>query len=197
MNNEEILKEISEEGEEWRDVVGYEGLYQVSNLGRVRSLWTDIRHKGKILTPRVDKKGYYTVCLHKNKQMRNRFIHRLAAIAFIPNPNNYPEIDHIDGDKINNRLDNIRWCDRSMNLSNPVTRHRNSMSKMGNKSATRNPVVRINPQTNEPKVYQSIAEAERLNGLCHGKISQVCMGKRKTHGGYRWMYLSDYESSYQ
>ena len=102
--------------EEWRDIEGYEGLYQVSNLGRVKSL--NCRgHKGciGILTPRFDGKGYEMVALYKEGKARNTKVHRLVAQAFIPNPNNYPQVNHKDEDKTNNCVDNLEWCDTQYN----------------------------------------------------------------------------------
>ena len=101
---------------EWRDIEGYEGLYQVSNLGRVRSL--NCRgHKGciGILTPRLDGKGYEMVALYKEGKARNTKIHRLVAQAFIPNPNNYPQVNHKDENKTNNDVKNLEWCTNEYN----------------------------------------------------------------------------------
>lgn len=116
--------------EEWRPVVGYEGLYEVSDWGRVKSLDRIIDTilgykqfcKGKMLKNSKDKNGYLFVALgSKNK---NKKVHRLVAQAFIPNPENKSEIDHIDGNPQNNFVENLKWANRKENLNNPVTKER-------------------------------------------------------------------------
>lgn len=119
---------MSELDEIWKPVVGYEGLYEVSSLGRVRSLDRDsvfankktgvIRrtHRGRLLTPVYDGRGLYKhVNLRKNGVAVSRNVHRLVAIAFVPNPNNLPEVNHIDEDKTNNAASNLEWCDHLYN----------------------------------------------------------------------------------
>lgn len=112
------LFEIKDD-EDWRDVIGYEGLYQVSNKGRVRSLdrtTSDGRHiKGKLKT---SSSKYSSVTLYKNNKYVNALVHRLVAIAFIPNPDNLPEVDHIDTDPSNNNVTNLRWISSSGNMRN-------------------------------------------------------------------------------
>lgn len=105
--------------EEWRKIVGYEGLYEVSSLGRVRSLDRYVKtcygsyrlHKGKILSPGIRPDGYLVVSL----QYRMFRVHRLVAQAFIPNPDNLPQVNHLDEDKSNNRVENLEWCDAKYN----------------------------------------------------------------------------------
>lgn len=109
----------------WKDVEGYEGLYQVSNLGRVKSLTHYIikenykprEVKGKILTPFFDRpKGYMSVSLSKNNKIKLQRIHRLVAQAFIPNPDNLIQINHKDGNKSNNNVENLEWCSCKDNI---------------------------------------------------------------------------------
>lgn len=102
----------------WKDIKGYEGLYQVSNLGRVKSLDKIIVtidrknrcQKEKILKLQISKYGYNVITLWNNNISKQFKVHRLVAIAFIPNPNNLPQINHIDEDKLNNKIDNLEWC---------------------------------------------------------------------------------------
>lgn len=113
--------------EEWRDVVGFEGLYQVSNLGRVKGLDrlvdTNINNvdkrisKGKLLKPQFNNKGYKRVNLCKNGTFKSVFVHRLVAEAFIPNPNNYPVVNHKDENKQNNCVENLEWCTQKYNMN--------------------------------------------------------------------------------
>ena len=113
--------------EEWRDVVGFEGLYQVSNLGRVKGLDrlvdTNINnvnrriHKGKLLKPQFNNKGYKRVNLCKNGNINWAFVHRLVAEAFIPNPNNYPVVNHKDENPKNNCVENLEWCTQKYNMN--------------------------------------------------------------------------------
>ena len=107
--------------EEWRPVVGYEGLYEVSNIGRVRSLDRYVKgkgksyflHKGRVLSPGMKPEGYLVVRL----QRRTFYIHRLVTEAFIPNPDNLPEVNHKDEDKTNNRVENLEWCNHKYNMN--------------------------------------------------------------------------------
>lgn len=109
--------------EEWRDVSGYEGLYQVSNLGRVRSLdrWRkngsgEYKQKGRILNQGDTTTGYKQIVLNKDKKRKTLKVHRLVAIAFIPNPENKPNVNHIDGNPHNNKVENLEWCTQSENV---------------------------------------------------------------------------------
>ena len=107
--------------EEWRPVVGYEGLYEVSNIGRVRSLDRYVKgkgksyflHKGRVLSPGIKTEGYLIVRL----QRRMFYVHRLVTEAFLPNPDNLPEVNHKDEDKTNNRVENLEWCDHKYNMN--------------------------------------------------------------------------------
>jgi len=98
----------------WKDIKGYEGLYQVSNYGRVRGLITSQGRRKGILKP-YDHDGYKRINLYKNKKVKKYYVHRLVAQAFISNPNKYPEVNHKDGDKSNNHISNLEWCTSSQN----------------------------------------------------------------------------------
>ena len=107
--------------EEWKEIPGYEGLYEVSSYGKVRSLDRyDSRNcfrKGKVLSPVKDKDGYLAVFLSCNGKQKTIRIHRLVAKAFLPNPDNLPEVNHLDEDKTNNRVDNLEFCDHKYNIN--------------------------------------------------------------------------------
>lgn len=116
----------------WKDIEGFEGLYQVSNLGNVRSLNYMRTGKIKNLSPRLHKDGYYQINnLSKNGSSKSFKVHRLVAQAFLPNPNNLPCIDHINTDKTDNRVENLRWVSFHENNSNPLTRQKMAESKKG------------------------------------------------------------------
>ena len=121
--------------EEWRPIEGYEGLYEVSNLGRVRSLdrFYYRLHKGKVLSPTKDRYGYLTVTLNCNGKSKTIKIHRLVAQAFLPNPDNLPQVNHKDEDKTNNNVDNLEWCTAkyNVNFGTRQERYRNTMLEKG------------------------------------------------------------------
>lgn len=124
----------------WVDIKGYEGFYQVSNQGRVKSLERRVKNnnndemrtiKERILKIHIDKKGYYRVDLCKNGNKKQYLVHRLVAIAFIPNPDNLPQIDHIDTNRLNNVWTNLKWCTNKENSNNELTRKHMSESQKG------------------------------------------------------------------
>lgn len=117
----------------WKDVVGYKGLYQVSNLGRIKSLRVK-RHVDGIMTTKIRKNGYAFIFLHKNNKRIWKSVHRLVAQAFIPNPENKPQIDHIDGNPSNNIATNLRWATGKENMNNPITLKRMSLSMSGERN---------------------------------------------------------------
>lgn len=106
--------------EVWRWVVGYEGLYMVSNMGNVMTVPKRTHSNGFLLTPTIGTNGYQTVHLRKDGASKRPSVHRLVAVAFIPNPDNLPEVNHIDGEKTNNSVDNLEWCTRSKNVRHSI-----------------------------------------------------------------------------
>jgi len=133
MTNEEFIEFIKLKGENWKPVEGWEGWYSISSFGRVVSLERTIQLKNgknyhikqKLLKPnKTIHNGiwYNYICFRKSCKKYVYGIHRLVAVAFIPNPNNYPEIDHIDRNGLNNHINNLRWCNRTMNMSNKNTK---------------------------------------------------------------------------
>lgn len=194
----------------WKDVVGYEGLYQVSNLGRVKSLERidNLNHfrKGKILIQHIYN-GYLYVSLCKNGKIKMYRVHRLVAQAFIPNPNNLPQVNHKDENKTNNCVLNLEYCDARYNMNYGTAIERRSNSNKGKKRSeeTRRkigdvergvyntkkskPVLQIDKDTNEIIAeFPSIREVERQLGIRNQHISHCCKGKRKTCGEYKWQY---------
>ena len=173
------------EKEIWKDVVGYEGLYKVSNKGNVYSVARKdtIGRKcgGRMLKPLSHKVGYLQVQLHKNGKMKNKYIHRLVAEAFIPNPESFLEINHLDEVKDNNELSNLEWCTRE---------HNNNYGKRTEKVSKK--VRAINIKTGEVLTFNSIREAGR-KGYIREYVSKACRGVCNTGGGnlyrnHRWSY---------
>lgn len=190
----------------WKDIEGFDGIYQVSNLGRVRSLDryvnTAIRHsevrktKGRILKQGCNVHGYSVVSLGKNHKTYT--VHRLVAKAFIPNPENKPEIDHINTIRKDNRAENLHWVTRSENNKNILTLEKQRRSKIGNvqseesnfkrkESATKCKIQCIETNT----FYESIKDCGRKTGINPSHIGQVCRGIRKTAGGFHWCLIKN------
>ena len=162
----------------WKNIEGYEGLYQVSNEGMIKSLGNNKTRKEKILKPVENKDGYLYVKLCKNCEYKNYFIHRLVADAFIPNQDNLPEVNHKDEDKTNNRVENLEWCNRKYNV-NYGTRNLKSSISLGKK------VLCIETGI----IYNSIKEAERQTGISNSNIVKACKGKYKNAGSFHWKYV--------
>ena len=173
------------DSEEWKDIVGYEGKYQVSNLGRVRSLnWRRWRTIG-IITPTQLPKGYLNLHLSLNGIRKCKYVHRLVAQAFIPNPNNLPQVNHKDEDKTNNRVENLEWCDGFYNQNYGTIRDRVRKTKL--ERGTHCAEKAVSQYTMDGKFIQSfvsIKEAISITKIT--QISKVINGKSKTAGGYIW-----------
>lgn len=176
--------------EEWRDIKGYEGLYQVSNLGRVKSLPKYRRtiheyiSKPIILSPRArGRKGYLSVALKKDGMTRQRGIHQLVAEAFIPNPNGYVEINHIDEDKKNNKADNLEYCSRSYNVNygSRIAKQRLALVK---------PVEMLDDNGDVIMEFDSRKSAALYVGVDSSNIVRAIQNKWKI-GGYYWRDKGD------
>ena len=171
----------------WKDIAGYEGLYKVSNLGRVKSLNYRRTGKEKERIPNKNNSGYLYVGLHKDGKMNNFLIHRLVAEAFIENVNDLPQVNHINENKLNNCVENLEWCSAKYNINYGEHNYniRNTMSSK---------VPNILQYTLDDKFlneYVSGRDAERKTGISHGGILKCCQGKCRTWKGYIWKYKNN------
>lgn len=209
----------------WKDIPGYEGLYKVSNLGNVKSLKRN-GIKGIILKGEKDEFDYKRVTLCKKNKTKKYKVHRLVAQAFIPNPNNLPQINHKDENSKNNNVENLEWCTAKYNSNygnhnekirqrmlqnnpfkgkhhSPKTLEKLRLAKLGrhlseeqkkkigvaNKGKGRIGKKVYCVELN--KTFNSVVDAEKQLGIFNPNIVQVCLGKRKTAGGYHWWYIKE------
>ena len=194
----------------WKPVKGYEGLYEISNQGRLKSLPHEVHRrgygtilvKGGILKLHYNLNGYHIhlLCKQGAKPYCSR-IHRLVAETFIPNPENKPCIDHINGIRDDNRAENLRWCTLKENCNFALARKHGSEAKMGEKngmygrsgkdSPSHKGVLQYDLHGNFIKKYYGIAEAQRETSVQFKNISKVCKGERNSAGGFIWRYEDD------
>lgn len=174
----------------WKDVKGYEGLYQVSNFGRVRSLNYKHTKNVKELAYRINHKGYIDVHLSKNGKSKHLVVHRLVAKTFIPNPNNLPQINHIDGNKQNNRIDNLEWCNNSENLKHAYKLNLR-LKKQGVNHHNCKKVNQYDLNGNFIKTWDFIKQANVELKIPHSNIVCCCRGLYKKAGGFIWRYADN------
>ena len=168
--------------EVWKDILGYEGLYQVSNLGRVKSIGYG---KERILKP-GSCRGYLFVSLCKNHKIKYCRIHRLVAQSFIPNPKNLPMVNHKDENPSNNSVENLEWCDAKYN-NNYGTRIQRVNEKNTNGKRSK-PVIQYTKTGEFIKEWKSTKDVERNLRYGHSQISACCLGKYKSAYGFVWRY---------
>lgn len=183
----------------WKDIPGYEGLYQISNYGSVKSLDRYVKHykggskliKGKNIAPKIDK-GYLRIKLCKLGEKKYYTVHRLVALTFINNPNNLPVINHIDGDKLNNHISNLEWCTISDNTQHAYDTGLCDEGKAKLSEYHKKPVR----CTTTGKEFSSIQEAAKyyhINNSC--TITKCCKGKTQSAGKLNgkklvWEYIN-------
>ena len=167
----------------WLDVSGYEGIYQISNFGQVKNCKT-----GKLLNFSKTYNGYQRVKLYKKvcgKRTSQTFmVHRLVAQAFVSNPDNKPQVNHIDGNKMNNEANNLEWCTQSENLAHSVRIGLRDMTCCTN--ATKKTVYQYNLDGTLVRAWESMSRAAMELGLQVSNISHCCAGRIRQTGGYKW-----------
>ena len=191
----------------WKDIADYEGLYRVSSHGSVYSV------KSGIILKQTEVKNnrlkYKVVVLFRDGAYRRFLVHRLVAIAFIPNPENKPQVDHIDGNAHNNCVENLRWVTSKENHANPITLSRYSNAKKGvtydcaykekmsealkgkytgNRHWLSKEIIQLDLSGNIIRVWPNACEVQRELGYSRGYLSNVCLGKFKSAYGYLWRY---------
>lgn len=169
----------------WKDIKGYEGLYQVSNYGRVKSLNYRRTGKEQLMKPILNTNGYFCVWLY-NKQNKIYSIHRLVAEAFIPNPDNLPCVNHKDEDKTNNHVDNLEFCTYEYNQNYGTCRERIREKQLNHPNKSKK-VYQYTIDCRFVKEWESINECGR-NGFNIGGVYSCCRGKIKTYKGFKWSY---------
>lgn len=179
--------------EEWRNVAGYEGLYEVSNLGRVRSLDRKVRNRGgvalkrgRVLSQKTAKNGRKVVNLWKDNAGKMFLVHRLVASAFLPNPDGLQEVNHKDEIVSNNEVGNLEWCDRKYNANYGTAKER-AAEKMKGRSFNEKPVDQYSLDGTFIKRHASAMKAAKAVGTTtNSGIGHCANGRYKTAGGYRW-----------
>lgn len=180
----------------WKDIKGYEGWYQISNLGNVKSVKREIKYSNGIIVPYPEKvlkgfikpNGYKVIDLYKNKKKKKFYIHRLVAESFIDNPLNKPEINHINENKLDNRVGNLEWCTSSENkLAGTVVKRANETRK--NKKVAYKKVAMCDLNDNIIQIFDSIEIAVNETGVNRKTIYNSCNNKFKTRK-YKWKYIA-------
>ena len=178
--------------EVWKDIKGFEGMYQVSNHGRIKSLDRYVRVggggtrlvKGGIRKPIKCRNGYYEVQIQVKRNRTIKMLHRVVAEAFIDNPNDYPKVNHKDEDISNNCADNLEWCTAKYNANYGT---RNIRCKESKKKYEK-PVNQYTKDGEFIRHWDCIMDAERGTGADVSAIIRVCKGKQNTSMGYKWQY---------
>lgn len=164
--------------EEWKPIKGYEGIYEVSNLGAIRSVdrltrsnrYKDVRYtkQGRLLHPYTNKRGYKRATLIRNNEREKKLVHRIVAETFIPNPDNKQQVNHIDGNKENNSVENLEWCSNIENIH-----HAFNTGLFDNKIDGMKKKV----ERNDGEVFDSIGEAAKASGISRTAVSDSANGK--------------------
>lgn len=174
----------------WKDVKGYEGLYQISNMGRLRSLdrvittkagWTQTKRGQIINISCVQNSGYYATCLHKNGKSKTKLLHRLVAEAFCDKPDGCDYVNHKDENKLNNNYDNLEWCTAKYNNNYGTCSERGAETQ-------RRGFYQMDMAGNVIRKWRGFKKIQRELGFQRKLIYLCCIGKRESYMGYKWAY---------
>lgn len=190
----------------WKDIKGFEGMYQISNLGRVKSLDRAVKQrndsfqikKGLLIKQTKNHKGYPLTCIRKDNKTYAKSTHRLVAETFMPNPDNKEQINHIDGIKTNNHVDNLEWMTGKENIKHAIdnglmtfcpkrAKHASDIAREKNKKE----VDRYDMNGNYIDTFNSLLEAEKETNVGHKGISENLRGRQKSAGGFVWKYANE------
>lgn len=180
----------------WKDIVGYENEYQINQFGEIRTLKDSPKlKKYDVLKPQISKRnGYVYQMLYKNGKEKLLRVHRLVAMAFLPNPNNLPQVNHKDGNKQNNSVDNLEWCEQSDNMKHAYKNGLQIPSENQRKAIINTNKLKQKKvcQIKDGEVintFSGISEASRQTKISISCISRCCNLKRKSTNGYEWRFL--------
>lgn len=178
----------------WKDINGYESIYQVSNLGNIRCLHFGNKNSNVIknLKASFNNAGYLKIELHKDGKRKMFYVHRIVANAFIPNPNNLPQINHIDGDKTNNKISNLEWVTSKENINHAISNNLATMNHMSGRKGKLHPNSKPILQYDISGIFicewYGIAEASRNTGISESAISNCLNNHHKSSGGFIWKF---------
>ena len=185
--------------ERWKTIPGFKGIYHISDRGRLKSFKEC--SNGKVLKLTNSKGDYFAITLQSKGKVRHTRIHRLVAEAFIPNPLNLPEVNHIDGNKQNNRVDNLEWCTPRQNANHAIKTNPGIVAKMNlyNQYIRPKPIIQFDKNGNRICWFISATDASKSTGVCARNILQVANRTpyndkghvRKSAGGYVWRFESE------
>lgn len=164
----------------WADIEGYENLYAISSKGRCWSYKTN-----KFLKENINNDGYLRFSLFKDGEHKRYLAHRLVAKSFVDNPNQYPEINHINENVKDNCVENLEWCTHKQNINYGSRNKKVSLALKNNQNSAKR-VQNIDTLN----IYDSLTKAEKETGICKTQICLCCKFKAKTAGGYRWRYAN-------
>lgn len=183
--------------EQWKPIPQYEGLYEVSDKGNVRSVAQYTCHHTVVPRPKprmvragLTHDGYARVTLSKYGEQRHATVHRLVALAFIPNPDNLPQVNHKDENPQNNSVDNLEWCTGKQNC-NYGQHCQRIKDRLNRKHHLAKPVAQLDRDGDVIQIYKSVSEAARQMGVRSENISRCCNGKNSLSCGYGWKYVDN------